>query len=669
MTWALIALLALSADDLHGDPLPPGALARLGTLRFRHPGHRATGFGFSADGQTLVAGGEGNTVRVWDARTGRVVREIHMSKFYLRGLALSPDGKLAAVGGTAHEKDGDPGTSCIRFIEVATGKVRRTLTRPGREDNLSLAFTPDGKHLASVGRSGIVRIEEVESGTELIQERIAARYPRLVVSGGTVVIGGNSATSVYLWDWQSGKPPRPLKTSPHYANDVSLSKDGRMLAIGDDRDGGAHLWDTATGKLLKSLTPTAEPDPCGHVALSPDGRLLAAFSYRNRRVILWNPVTGHEVRRLPVGDRFGGDLAWSGDSRRLAVLEPCAVRVWDVTTGKETPALPEGHRERPGTVALLADGTAMTAADDGTVRLWDADTGKHRRVLRVSEGWVRGAAVSPDGRWVVTSTVSGDNAVSLWELKTGKLLYRLPGHGSSGGQRVVAFTSDSKQFLSWGDDRFLRAWAVRNGKATADWELRADGEMPPDPDEPDNPSRFYRFGAATFSRDGRSLVLAGMDGFFIFDVKTGEQVRKISREQGVVSGAAISPDGKLLLAGSWGRTRRVTNPNGSMGFATSDTTVSLHDLTTGRLVHEQKHARSSTGPVAFSPDGKSFAVAAPDNTISFHDTATGVARGTIQKVPSRIWSLAFSPDGKRIITGLDDTTALIYPVPPKEKPR
>jgi WD40 repeat protein len=452
------------------------------------------------------------------------------------------------------------------------------------------------------------------------------------------------------------------------ASSVSFSPDGAWLATGADHDAGVRLWDAATGKLLRTFRASADDDTC-QAAFSPDGKMLASTSYRAGGVVFWDPATGKELRRIRIGGRGRlQSLAWAPDSRRLAVWADGGAHLFDATTGMETPT-PEGHRCHPGSVALLSDGTAMTAGDDGTVRLWDAATGKHRRVLRVSDGWVRGAAVSPDGRWIVTSTVSGDNAVSLWELKTGKLLYRLPGHGSMGGYRFVAFAADSTQFLSCGDDRFLRAWAVRNGKATADWELRPDGEKPPDPDEPRDLDRFMRFGAATFSRDGKSLVLAGMDGFFVFDVKTGEQVRKISRDQGVVSGAAISPDGKLVLAGSWGRTRRVTNPDGSMGFTTSDTTVSLHDLTTGKLVYEQKHARSSVGPVAFSPDGKSFAVAAPENAISFHDTVTGILQGEKDRLPGRVASLAFSPDGKRVIAGLSDTTALIYPVPTKEKPR
>jgi WD40 repeat protein len=203
-------LPARAGKDLHGDPLPPRAVARLGTVRFRHPTFRTPEFAFSRDGQTIVASGEGNFVRVWDSHTGRLVRELRFGKLTITGFALSPDGRLAAVGGFAIEKDDQPATYGVRLVEVATGKVQRTLSRKGTMDHCSLAFTPDGKHLASVGQDGVARIEEVETGTELLQEPMRVSYPCLAASpdGASVAVGGSSRGSVFVWDWQSGRAPR-----------------------------------------------------------------------------------------------------------------------------------------------------------------------------------------------------------------------------------------------------------------------------------------------------------------------------------------------------------------------------------------------------------------------------------------------------------------------------
>ena len=154
--WRLLAILILAcgclqpawADkDLHGDPMPPGAIVRLGTIRFRHRGFRGTGLAFSRNGKMLVAGGEGNVLRAWEAATGRLLHEIPFGEFNLSGMALCPDDKHAAVGGYTAKKDNQPATYGIRFVEIATGKVQRTLSRKGGMDFCALAFTPDGKHL------------------------------------------------------------------------------------------------------------------------------------------------------------------------------------------------------------------------------------------------------------------------------------------------------------------------------------------------------------------------------------------------------------------------------------------------------------------------------------------------------------------------------------------
>ncbi|MGL4550178.1 MAG: hypothetical protein ACRC33_03235, partial [Gemmataceae bacterium] len=85
-------LAAPAADDVHGYPLPPGAVARLGTTRFRHASFVGTGLAFAADGRTLVAGGDGPVLTVWDARTGQQLRVIRPGTFHAHTFALSPDG-------------------------------------------------------------------------------------------------------------------------------------------------------------------------------------------------------------------------------------------------------------------------------------------------------------------------------------------------------------------------------------------------------------------------------------------------------------------------------------------------------------------------------------------------------------------------------------------------
>jgi WD40 repeat protein len=420
----------------------------------------------------------------------------------------------------------------------------------------------------------------------------------------------------------------------------------------------------ATGRLLRTLGDRTTWD-MNRVAFSPDGRLLAAPSSRRKVIVLWDVKTGKEVRSMAgTGSPFRGSCpAFSPDGRRLAAHEDHLVRVWEVATGKEL-LPPDAHRQAPSFVALLKDGTGVTGGDDGTVRLWDSATGRQRRKIGVADMWVRAVAVSPDGRRLATSELGERQAVRLWDLRTGRPLYRLEGHGRYGGRRALAFSPDGKRLASWGDDMYLRLWDVAKGKATAEHEVRPDGRPFPgeDENEGDRRMRAMSLGAGAFAPDASFLVVAER-GFFVFDLKGAKQKLKFPNEGGHVIGLAVSPDGKHLLASTWGRSRLIKLTDGGMRITTDDPLACLYDLATGKVVRSIPLPKERIGAVAFAPDGKTFAVGL-EGRIRLY-TTTGAARGVIEKVPGEVRALAFSPDGKRLIAGLSDTTAVVWSVPGK----
>src|SRR5262249_36879885 len=114
--------------DLQGDPLPPGALARLGTIRFRHPGYAALGLAFSSDGKTLLSVRH-DGLRVWDAGSGRPLRAVPVAGLHFRCVAFSPDRQLLAVGGFTIAREDAPAVGTIRVLDTRTGKVVRSWSR------------------------------------------------------------------------------------------------------------------------------------------------------------------------------------------------------------------------------------------------------------------------------------------------------------------------------------------------------------------------------------------------------------------------------------------------------------------------------------------------------------------------------------------------------------
>jgi RNA polymerase sigma factor (sigma-70 family) len=258
------------------------------------------GLAFSPDGATLALSffrqiEEGARFELWDARKGALRKTIEMD--YGRvvpRIAFAPDGKSLAVL-YAGDKDRDPKSEDLqggaRLFDVATGKAIRSI-RGHMHMAISLAFSPDGKLLATGGYS--------------------------------------SDADVRLWDVATGKEVRRIETGAN-VRAVAFAPDGKVLASGLG-DGRVVLWDVATGKELRVLKGVAD-SPAG-LTFSPDGRLLAAAGpvERDKKLSnearLWDVGTGELLRSW---SDTATSLAFTSDGRQLAILgRDGTVSVWDL---------------------------------------------------------------------------------------------------------------------------------------------------------------------------------------------------------------------------------------------------------------------------------------------------------------------------------------------------
>jgi WD40 repeat protein len=559
---------------------------------------------FSDDGSMLATAGDDGAARVWDPRTGEELRSFETGvPQEVWGPSFSPDGSRLAVVWTD--------ARIVKVFDLATG--RAILEFPSGGAHIA-SFSPDGERLALGGEDQpAAAVVDARTGDQIFSlqgHRLGLKDVAWSPDGRWIATASRDGTA-RLWEAETGAARFTLFGHAAEVVDIDWSPDSTRLVTGSG-DGTTNLWRVTDGGAPPILSLSAQDtrDSVRGVAFSPDGNRVMTGDNGITAVKVWDvSLKGNaEWANLPALPSYFRNAAFTADGRSIVASSAAGpASVWDAETGElvttlrpngSTPAIDPLLSQPSGSdvlaIAASPDGDLIaTAGADGVTRLWDITTGTETATLGVAEpagvqppppSAVYGLAWSSDGEFLATVGFKEGRGVVRVVDRDGAPVAELD---DDPGIEVtsVAFNPDGRLLattrapLDRFDPRFdgLKVWDWRSDEAVTTITTPAS--------------------RVVFDPSGERIASSSGEGVAkVWDVRTGDELATLEGHTGRVLDVAFSPDGA------------------SIATAGADGTVRLWDADGGSQPLVLRGHRLAVGTVVFSPDGSKLASVSFDGT-------------------------------------------------------
>lgn len=413
---------------------------------------------WSPDAKNLAFGGEGQSIKLWDITTDKF-KNLYGHGYNVSNFAWSADSKILISAGM---------DNTIKLWDATTGKRLKTLV--GHNYGVKgVVWNPNSKTLASAGGDNTIKLWNIDLNNFTKEKEITEK---------TTLIGHHAGVIYRTMAW---------------------SRDTKTLAAASIDNKIITLWDTTTGKVIKTLAKDGVKINNSNrrsLTWSQDGETLASAGAN--QIFIWDVSTGKLIKTLAGKAQL---LAWSGDNTTLAAVEDKTIKLWDTTTGKLITTLTDKSLNSTtgkslksihfyisyiSGLAWSADGKVIASiGGSNTIQLWDKTTGNLIKTLRkdTNNGVRRRVDIddfdlentiawSRDGKIIATTGV--DSNIELWDVTTGKFIKSLVGHGS----RVIDLTwyGSGKILASVSKDKTIKFWDIPTGKAIATVGINLPGD-------------------------------------------------------------------------------------------------------------------------------------------------------------------------------------------------
>lgn len=573
-------------------------------------------------------------------------------------LAWSPDGKQLATS----TRDG------VKIRDAASGKILLAIDAPHTR---VLAYSPDGKELACGSLAGGVVAYDPASGREARTYPVNARQQLAYSSKGTYLLAVEG-TNYTVLDRATGKKVLDTETNAEVMG-CAFSADETRLVVASFNP-AVKIWDIPAKKVLKEWTIEEKWFVSGP-AVSPDGKLFAV----GKQGILVIDAETLQTKHQLVADKPLQDflrMQYTSDGKLLvAATQDGPVYVWDTEKYEQRWKL-TGNARTVRSMAVDPQGKRVAiGCANNRVWIWDLETGK--RLFDDAAGHhdeVYSVDWSKDGDLIATG--SGGLTTHLWDGHTGEHKRAL-----ATSSYFLRLSLDGRTLLStWHNRQPLRSWDVNSGEERKQWPLDSEGTM-----------------TFALSRDQSRLVrlnrLPGDDWHLISYSLPAMEQRCLAEGKGAVERVSMSPSGKYaafavnhdgitlfsfdlgkilatLATSDWGMDGLAFTPDDRFLLCGN---VHVFELATGKISGTFDQHNRPVGSLAVSPKGRIVAstdgqksrpsILKDPHRVRFWDIATGRELATLSGHDANATSICYSPDGTQLITGLQDASALVWDVP------
>lgn len=631
--------------DLHGDPLPAGAVARLGTARLRHLG--LADYCLLPDGRSVRTVGRDGFIRTWELASGKLISAVELEGEYGREigrtqldrkteqptpLKFSADSKLLAAIFTQN----------VVVWDIKTGRALKNIKcqKAGMEHGL---FSPDGKYLALRGSSSVSLLEWRSEREWLVNFPVLRGRPGPRGRPGQETQLQFSPDSHHLMVWNRGNRVetgpfrvyacenlRQMYSFDRNISSCAVSPDNKTLVLGPGDSENVRFLDLASGQEQSKLPVD---DWVGSMVYSPDGKILAVENLvrlRGSLITLYDTASQTIVKQIRL-KQFVYNLSFSPDGKTIGCNLDYECAVIDVARGEVIQVLGrcdrseflENNKLLIGRSEFLADNKRLIGRSDDRLRVWDIASG--RELLEPSGDYLLGLIHNPrisidaKGQLLVAANwISG--GVDLWKLDEGRLI-RQWNHAECAARQ---FSLDGKgqtllrtdMFDPFGHNRVVCCEAETGTvKQIIEWRCQFENQ---------------------------SLIGFSPDHRRAFAIARTEEIHFLAYDL---------PGGNLLYQTTLpGELDYWTWPNAALRTDTDrGTRISVFSAATGRIRLRIPGFYPKDGALGFSPDGSLLALAGEGHSeVSVREVATGREIASVR--PGRIRGVAIAPDNRTLLT-------------------